>query len=251
MKIVLFHARVQQWRNIFRFWKSVVFMTRHAKKFLSWKLVVSNNKKKESAYKVGMTQMKSYENRKLPFWKQLSENRSQEQLASASRQRTQSRVKVFSNLCLRSKFNAHVFVEIDYFSNMHGAMLDFNSNQYFFYYREKLAIHSVVRSEVDLTSNCGDKLKKSVCFENIVHIIDEKNILIYLDFVCGVTFYSETPTKTNNPTANRKLFQDPVKIPSASQVTVRLIAPSMSSIPATSLWTLQFMAHGISSSLFT
>ena len=59
----------------------------------------------------------------------------------------------------------------------------------------KLAIHSLLRPEDDLISNCGQIFKKTVSFNDIVHFIDEENIVTYVDFDCAVTFYPETPTK--------------------------------------------------------
>ena len=37
--------------------------------------------------------------------------------------------------------------------------------------------------------------KKTVSFDDIVHFIDDENIVTYKDFDCGITFYHETPTK--------------------------------------------------------
>ena len=49
--------------------------------------------------------------------------------------------------------------------------------------------------EDDLLSNCGPYLKKTVSFDDVVHLIDEKNMGTYVDFDCGITFFPETPTK--------------------------------------------------------
>ena len=59
----------------------------------------------------------------------------------------------------------------------------------------KLAIHSILRPEDDLTSNCCQNFKKTVSFDVIVHFIDEENIVTYKDFDCGIAFYHETRTK--------------------------------------------------------
>ena len=59
----------------------------------------------------------------------------------------------------------------------------------------KLAIHSILRTEDDLISNCGHNFRKTVSFDDIVHFIDEEDIVIYENFDCGITFYHETPTK--------------------------------------------------------
>ena len=74
-------------------------------------------------------------------------------------------------------------------------MCSYNKNQVCPYDPTKLAIHSILRSEDDLISNCGQNLKKIVFFDDIVRFIDEENIVTYEDFDCGITFYPETPTK--------------------------------------------------------
>ena len=59
----------------------------------------------------------------------------------------------------------------------------------------KLAIHSILRPEDDLISNCGANLKKTVSFDDVVHFFDEENMVTYVDFDCGITFFPENPTK--------------------------------------------------------
>ena len=59
----------------------------------------------------------------------------------------------------------------------------------------KLATHSILRLEDDLISNCGPNIKKTVSFDDVVHFIDEENIVTYVDFDCGFTLLPETPTK--------------------------------------------------------
>ena len=59
----------------------------------------------------------------------------------------------------------------------------------------KLAIHSILRLEDALITNCGQTFKKTVSFDDIVLFIDEENIVAYVDFDFGVNFEPETPTK--------------------------------------------------------
>ena len=59
----------------------------------------------------------------------------------------------------------------------------------------KLAIQSNLRPEDDLLSNCGPNVKETVSFDAVVHFIDEENIVTYVNFDCGITFYPQTPTK--------------------------------------------------------
>ena len=75
-------------------------------------------------------------------------------------------------------------------------MSSYNKTQVSSYDPAKLAIHFILRPEDDLISNCGQNFKKSVSFDDIVHFIDEENIVIYEDFDCGITFYPENRTKS-------------------------------------------------------
>ena len=59
----------------------------------------------------------------------------------------------------------------------------------------KLAIHSILRPEDDLISNCGPNVKKTVSFDDFVHFIEEENIVTNVDFDCGITSVPETTTK--------------------------------------------------------
>ena len=59
----------------------------------------------------------------------------------------------------------------------------------------KLAIHSILRLEDDLISNCGPNVRKTVSFDDVVHLIGKENIVTYVDFDCGITFLPEPPTK--------------------------------------------------------
>ena len=74
-------------------------------------------------------------------------------------------------------------------------MCSYNKNQVSPYDPTKLAIHSILRPEDDLISNCGQSFRKTVSADDIVHLIDEENIATYVDFDCGITFCPETPTK--------------------------------------------------------
>ena len=73
-------------------------------------------------------------------------------------------------------------------------MYNYNKSVLSPYDPTKFAIHSILRPEDDLISNCGPNLKKTVSFDD-VHFIDEENMVTYVDFDCGITFFPETPTK--------------------------------------------------------
>ena len=87
------------------------------------------------------------------------------------------------------------FVEIESLFPLQAAMCSYNKTQFSPYDPTKLAIHSILRPEDDLISNCGPNVKKTVSFDDVVHFIDEENIVTYVDFGCGITFLPETPTK--------------------------------------------------------
>ena len=74
-------------------------------------------------------------------------------------------------------------------------MCSYNKTQVSPFDPTKLAIHSILRPEDDLTSNCGENFKKIVSFDDLVHFIDGEDIVTYEDFDCGITLYHETPTK--------------------------------------------------------
>ena len=74
-------------------------------------------------------------------------------------------------------------------------MYNYNKTQDSPYDPTKLAIHSIWRLEVDLLSNCCHTFEKTVSFDDIVQFIDEENIVTYVRFDCGITFYPEAPTK--------------------------------------------------------
>ena len=75
-------------------------------------------------------------------------------------------------------------------------MCSYNETQVSLYDPTKVAIHFILRAEDDFLSNCGRNFKKTVSFDGIVHCIDEKNIVTFVDFHCSITFYPETSTKT-------------------------------------------------------
>ena len=42
---------------------------------------------------------------------------------------------------------------------------------------------------------CGHLFKRAISFDDLVHFIDQEDIVTNLDFDCGITFYPEAPTK--------------------------------------------------------
>ena len=87
----------------------------------------------------------------------------------------------------------------------------------------KLSIHSILRPEDEFISNCGPSVKKTVSFDDVVHFIDDENMVTYVDFDCGFTFLRETPTKIRQINRERNYFsrscEKPQCIPSNDQHT--------------------------------
>ena len=61
------------------------------------------------------------------------------------------------------------------------------SLQFILFCAQKMTLYQIVAKI--------SKRKKTVSFDDIVHFIDEEEIVTYEDFDCGITFYPETPTK--------------------------------------------------------
>ena len=87
----------------------------------------------------------------------------------------------------------------------------------------KLAIHSILRPEDDIISNCGPNVRETVSFHDVVHFIDEENIVTCVNFDCGITFLPETPTKIRQINRERNYIstscEKPQCIPSNDQHT--------------------------------
>ena len=102
-------------------------------------------------------------------------------------------------------------------------MYNYNKSGLSPYDPTKLAIHFILRPEDDLISNCGPNVRKTVSFDDVVHFIDEENIVTYINFDCGITFLPETPTKIRQINRERKYFsrscEKPHYIPSNDQHT--------------------------------
>ena len=100
-------------------------------------------------------------------------------------------------------------------------MYNYNKSGLSPYDPTKLAIHSILRPENDLISNCRPNVKKSVSFDDVVHFIDEENMVTYVDFDCGITFFPKTPTKISQINRERnyisKSCEKPQCIPSNDQ----------------------------------
>ena len=102
-------------------------------------------------------------------------------------------------------------------------MYNYNKSVLSPYDPTKLAIQSMLRPEDDLLSNSGPNLEKNVSFHDVVHFIDEENMVTYVDFDCGITFFPETPTKNRQINRGRNYIsrscEKPQCVPSNDQHT--------------------------------
>ena len=102
-------------------------------------------------------------------------------------------------------------------------MYNYNKSVLSPYDPTKLAIHSILCPEDDLISNCGPNVKKTVSFDDIVHFIDEEDLVTYVNFDSGITFVPETPTKIRQINRERNYIsrscEKPQCIPSSDQHT--------------------------------
>ena len=119
-------------------------------------------------------------------------------------------------------------------------MYNYNKTGLFPYDPTKLAIHSILRPEDDLISNCGPNVKKTVSFDDVVHFHDEENIVTYVDFDCGLPFCLKLLQKSDRSTENGTTFPDPVKNPSAFPATINMSVLLMNSIALLSSWPRTF-----------
>ena len=130
-------------------------------------------------------------------------------------------MKFLNNTCLRTNFSARSLSKSKHFSLCRKRYTTTKKSVLSPYDPTKLAIHSILRPQVDLISNCGPNVKKTVSFDDVVHFIDEENIVISVDFDCGITFFYESPTKFRQINRERNYIsrscENPQCIPSKDQ----------------------------------
>ena len=88
-------------------------------------------------------------------------------------------------------------------------MYNYNKSVLSPYDPTKLAVHAILRPEDDLISNCGRNLRKTVSFDDVIHFIDEENMVTYVDFDCGIIFLPENPTKIRQINRERNYISRP------------------------------------------
>ena len=113
-------------------------------------------------------------------------------------------------------------------------MYNYNKSVLSAYDPTKLAYHSIFRLKDDLISNSGPDLKKTVSFDDVVHFIDEENMVPYVDFDCGITFFPENPTRFRQINRGKNYIsrccEKPQCIPSNDQHICAVDEPHSSNI---------------------
>ena len=79
--------------------------------------------------------------------------------------------------------------------------------------------------------NCGHNFKMTVSFVVIVHLMDEENIVTYVDFDCGIAFLPGAPTEVGHINRESKTFPGPVKNLSAFREATNITVLLKRSIP--------------------
>ena len=104
-------------------------------------------------------------------------------------------------------------------------MCSYNKTQVSPFNPTKFAIDSILRPEDDVISNCGPNVKKTVSFDDVVHFIDEENIVTYVDFDCGTTFLPKTPTKNRQINRERNYISRSCEKLQSSPSNDQLVCP--------------------------
>ena len=104
----------------------------------------------------------------------------------------------------------------------------------------KITTCSFLLPEDDLLSNCGPNVKKTVSFDDVVHFIDEEDLVTYVDFDCGIFFLSEIPTKIRQINRERNYISRSGENPSAFPAAINMSVLLMSSIVLISFWPRTF-----------
>ena len=100
---------------------------------------------------------------------------------------------------------------MDNFHFMHDAFFSYKSDSDALHHPKKLKNHSVLRPEVDFISIFGNNFKNAILSHDMVHIIDEQNIVTYVVSHCGTTWYTEAPIKKNIAIRKGKIIPELVK----------------------------------------
>ena len=96
------------------------------------------------------------------------------------------------------------FVELGELLLLHQALYNYNETQDSPYDPTKFVNCFILRPKAVLASNCCQKFKKTVPFDDNVPFIDEENTLTSVAFDCGKSFYPEAPTDVGHINRERE-----------------------------------------------
>ena len=190
-------------------------------------------KRKNFSLKKHRTRLKLYEALFCYFCNTLIWNHSswKQQLASSSLQHNQLMLTILTVTCLRKELSAQPSSILDRFSLIYETKFNYKSTQTSLYDSTELAIHSLLPPEFDVIPNCGDNFKKTVSFNDMVHLIDEENTVTKGDPDSGKTFHPEYVNW------KRRKIEELVINPRLPK-TIRVTDPLTKTYPLAYLWTL-------------
>ena len=157
------------------------------------------------------------------------------QVVSSSNQLTQPLLYFLTNTCIRSKFSAQLLTNLNNFSfrrkrcatkkNKKSLLMVLKSLQIILICVPKMVLYQIV---VRISKVLF--LSMTLCISIMTRTRD------FVDFDCGITFYPETPAKSDKSTENGIIFPDLVKNPSAFPATINTTVLLMNCIPLISSW---------------
>ena len=116
-------------------------------------------------------------------------------------------------------------------------MYNYNKSVLSPYDPTKLAIHSILRPEDDLISNCGPNLKRLFLLMTLCTSLTRRKWWLMWILVVALRFSLKILQNLDWSTENRITFPDPVKNPNAFPATINISVLLMSCIALISLWT--------------
>ena len=113
-------------------------------------------------------------------------------------------MKFFHQYLLAITIQLSSFVDLEKFNPLHEVTHNYNKPQHSPYDPTKVSFFPILHPVADFISICGQISKKTVSFNDIGYFIELENVVTYVQFDCGFTFYLETPTKVGQINRERK-----------------------------------------------
>ena len=128
------------------------------------------------------------------------------------------------------------FVEIQKVFPLQEAMYSYKKTQFSPYDPTKLAIHSILRPEDDLISNCGQNFRKIVFSMTLFTSLMRRTAWLMKIWIVVLLSTLKLLQKLDRSIESGITFPDPVKNPSAFPVTINITVFLMRSISLISFW---------------